>query len=152
MFWFCFGDSVAFSVDHFYASGTSGSKIRPAPKKSPCTFSHDPVSGLTSSSDQDLLIDIIYSKFISLYCTRSPSVDLKEQIKEVKRQAKKEIRTIASYYVLGDLCQRTSKSFYLIPKVWTLSNLESTMNTAFQYGITAIFLQICICYKIVNYY
>ena len=45
---------------------------------------------------QDLLIDIIWSKFISLYCTRSPSVDLKEQIKEVKRQAKKEIRTIAS--------------------------------------------------------
>ena len=31
------------------------------------------------NSDQDLLIDIIYSKFISLYCTRSPSVDLKEQ-------------------------------------------------------------------------
>ena len=48
------------------------------------------------NSDQDLLIDIIYSKFISLYCTRSPSVDLKEQIKEVKRQAKTEIQTIAS--------------------------------------------------------
>ena len=71
-------------------------KIRPAPKKSPCTLSHDPVSVLTLSSHQDLLIDIIWSKFISLYCTRSPSVDLKEQIKEVKRQAKKEIQTIAS--------------------------------------------------------
>ena len=90
------GDSVAFSIHHFYASRASGSKFVQLQKKSPCTFSHDPVSGLTLNSHQDLLIDIIWSKFISLYCTRSPSVDLKEQIKEVKRQAKKEIRTIAS--------------------------------------------------------
>ena len=64
-------------------------RIRPTSKKSPCPFSHDPVSRLTLSSDQDLLINITYSKLISLYCTRSSIVDLKEQIKKLN-QAKSE--------------------------------------------------------------
>lgn len=156
MFWFCFGDSVAFSIDHFYASRTSGSKFVQLQKSllqdswSPCTFSHDPVSRLTLSSDQDLLIDIIFSKFISLYCTRSPSVELKEQIKEVKPSKKWNANDC--YLICGSSLPKDFETFFLILKGWTLNIKEGTMNTTFPYGLTAIFLQTCIGYKIENHY